>query len=201
MGSFMKGDVVPGGHGMVLRELAFKEVVEGLMRTNITPLIVKCHGNQDWRILFNKILLDKQPVVIDALNISLSELTGINYRNRTKYIPAWFNELKQKKVLVIENLDNITPKDEQLTDDLDFSEYGEVLPGQISFLFLCRNSNEEGAYRSLNEAYSKPDSQWIIPTDVITFIIMNDNPKYRIIDPILSRCAFLDMNDIEKDSK
>jgi hypothetical protein len=86
-----------------------------------------------------------------------------------------------KKVLVINNLDMITPKDDELTDDLDVSDYGEKHPGQASFMFLCRNSNETDNYRKLNSTY-------IIPSDVTVFIIMKDESKYSIIENIFRRC-------------
>jgi hypothetical protein len=86
-----------------------------------------------------------------------------------------------KKVLVINNLDMITPKDDELTDDLDVSDYGEKHPGQASFMFLCRNSNETDNYRKLNSTY-------IIPSDVTVFIIMKDESKYSIIENIFGRC-------------
>ena len=132
-------------------------------------------------------------MIIDASKITFEELLGIDYQKRTFFEPVWYKELLNKKVLVINNLDMITPKDEELTDDLDISDYGEKHPGQVSFMFLCRNSDESDNYRRPNN-----DSQYIIPTDVTVFIIIKDEYKYAIIENIFRRCYGI-MNIMDKE--
>jgi hypothetical protein len=170
-------------YNMQIQKLTVKEHVQNSIDIKICPTIIRCHSGQDWQTLF-----DKPPVVMDATKMTFAELSGTDYQKRTYFEPAWFQKLLSKKVLVIENLDMLTPKDEELTDDLEYSEYGEAHPGQISFLFLCRCNNETEDYRALNSG-----SPCIIPTDVSVFIIQRDNPKHQIIQPIFSRCGVIDM--------
>jgi DNA polymerase III delta prime subunit len=156
-------------------KMTTKELIQYYIDHKNTPIGIKCHKNQNWNQYFN------EPVVIDASTITFEELFGTDYQKRTYFEPIWYKDLLNKKVLVINNLDMITPKDDELTDDLDVSDYGEKHPGQISFMFLCRNSNETDNYRKLNDTY-------IIPSDVTVFIIMKNESKYSIIENISSRC-------------
>ena len=146
-----------------------KEMVEIYMSKQYSPVIIKCHSSQDWRILF-----DEQPVIINALEIDTSELLGIDYGTRTHFTPKWFQELLVKKILIIENLDSISMID------------------QLSFLHLCRNPKEDDVYRSLGEVFVPPENRReriynIVPKDVTTFIIIKDNPKDKINPQIYSR--------------
>jgi DNA polymerase III delta prime subunit len=166
-------------------KMTTKEFIQYYIDHNYTPIGIRCHKNQDWNQFFDEL------VVLDASKITFEELLGTDYQKRTYFEPIWYKELLNKKVLVINNLDMITPKDDELTDDLDISDYGEKHPGQVSFMFLCRNSNEDDNYRKLNSTY-------IIPSDVTVFIIMKDESKYSIIENILSRCYGI-INVIEKE--
>jgi len=158
-------------------KMTTKEMIQYYIEHNYTPIGIRCNINQNWQKYF------VDPVVIDASKITFEELAGTDYEKRAYFEPIWYKELLDKKILVINNLDMITPKDDELTDDLDISEYGEKHPGQISFMFLCRNSNEDDNYRKLNTG-----SSCIIPTDVTVFIIMKNESKYKIIENIFRRC-------------
>lgn len=166
------------------QKITKKEFIQYWIDGKQGPAIIRCHSGQDWRTLF-----DKPFVLMDATKMTFAELCGMDYRTRTYFVSAWFQDLLCKKILVIENLDMLTPRDEELTDDLELSEYGEAHPGQISFLFLCRGSEETD--RNAGNLH-------VVPTDVTTFIILKDNPKYQIIQPIFSRCGFIDMAEREK---
>ena len=74
------------------KKMTLKEQMGFYIKNHMTPLIIKCHSNYEWHILF-----DEQPVIIDALKITNSELTGINYRERSKFTPLWFQELLEKR--------------------------------------------------------------------------------------------------------
>jgi hypothetical protein len=162
---------------IIEKRMSTKEQIQYYIDNNFTPIGIRCHKNQDWNQFFD------EPVIIDASKITFEELLGTDYKKRTFFEPVWYKELLNKKVLVINNLDMITPKDDELTDDLDIFDYGEKHPGQVSFMFLCRNSDESDNYRKLNNG-----SQYIIPTNVTVFIIMKDKYKYAIIENIFKRC-------------
>ena len=76
------------------KKITPKEMMEFYMSNKLSPLIIKCHRNQDRHILF-----DEQPVIINALEITNSELHGINYQKRAKFTPIWLQELVIKKYL------------------------------------------------------------------------------------------------------
>ena len=103
--------------GFKYEKVTTKEHVQNWIDAKIGPAIIKCPSGQDWQTLF-----DEPPVVIDATKMTFAELNGTDYRKRSYFEPAWFKDLLIKKVLVIENLDMLTPRDEELTDGLEYSE-------------------------------------------------------------------------------
>ena len=169
------------------RKVTTKEFVQNWIGAKMGPAIIRCNSGQDWLTLF-----DESPVIIDATKMSFAELSGTDFRKRTHFEPAWFQDLLSKKVLVIENLDMLTPRGDELTNELAHLDYyayhAEGIPGQIDFLFLCRCEYETGDCRAFNT-----ESPCVIPTDVSVFIVQRDNPKHQIIQEIFSRCGVIDM--------
>ncbi len=78
-----------------------KELLLTYIKTNVAPILVD--------FMFGEDFID---AVILPADVSVSELNG-HYEDVNFVAPSWFDELKNKKVLVIDRIDNIS-KDKQL---------------------------------------------------------------------------------------
>ncbi|MDR3216577.1 MAG: hypothetical protein LBT55_04075 [Clostridiaceae bacterium] len=171
------------------RDMSLGEKIQTHIKLVKVPLGIACHSDTDWFAILKKAIPNFDPVILDAHSITFEELCGQDYQNRTYFKPSWFSALESKKIVVIDNLDQIHPQDVELDDDnIDFSEYGDKHPGQVSFLFLCRGQDEGASYRSL--IFGSPYS---IPNDTTVIVIMKEKHKYPIIQPILSRIGIIEM--------
>ena len=162
---------------------AINRGVEGLFPG---PHIIFVPDSKNWRTLF-----DIEPAVIDALKISAADLYGTDYRNRSFFKPAWYQDFMDRKALVVENLCDLPPQSED--DPPGFSRIGDSRPGQIDFLFLFRDQFETGPYRSLNSG-----SPYSVPVGAAVFTILDENSKSRIVEPILRRCGILRWNYLDE---
>jgi len=145
--------------------------------------IIFCAPGQDWRVLFER------PVTyIDALKMAYSELSGTDYNRRTYYQPTWHKDMLETKTLVIDNFAAIPPQSttEKNVGDVDF---GDECPGQIDYLFMCRDSDEMRHSRCLNGS-----NLYFVEEDVTTYLICRTDAPYRIVENITSRAAYKDIS-------
>lgn len=187
-------------------------VFDLLLENHQTPIIFQCLTDEEWQTFLSQY----EPVIIDVTQIKNRELFGTNwcarkianvsasgakdfweeYHKAIYFEPDWLKKLnmKKRKVLVLTNFDKVPYKDVNPTDLAEndycpFERNDEVIFGQSAYLFLMRNSNEADENRELNT-----NSPYKFPLDATTIIIQKPNPKYQIVEPIMSRAYIFQLN-------
>ncbi|MDR0965498.1 MAG: hypothetical protein LBM75_03165 [Myxococcales bacterium] len=152
--------------------------------------VINCTPDQDWRVLF-----DRPFTYVDAMEMIYGELCGTDYSHRARsegrahYQPLWHKELFETKTLVIDNLSEIPPHS-QTDKTAGEEDFGEELPGQIDYLFMCRAPQEDKEYRSLNFG-----SPYFVDDDITVYIIRKTNARYLVVENILRRAEFFDIGE------
>ena len=155
------------------------------------PIIIVCNPEQDWRVLF-----DRPFTYIDAEKMTYTELCGTDYSRRARLMghtyhqPLWHKDMLKTKTLIIDNLAEIPPSSS--TDLMAGEEgFGNERPGQIDYLFMCRDSHEGNIYRKVNGS-----GLFYVGKDVTTYIIQRSNNIYRVTEPIRSRADIRDIREL-----
>ncbi|MDR3293235.1 MAG: hypothetical protein LBT20_03930 [Clostridiales bacterium] len=149
-----------------------------------TPLILSFDPIKN-----SNILSGYEFAYIDAKSIKLGELVGTDYATRDFYAPIWYQDMLKTKLVVIDNLTQI-PHTWDDKDNSDLSDYGDKAVTQSDFLFLCRRADEGKPYTLLNFG-----SQYFVPDDTMVIILIKENVKYQLAEPIRSRVSQFEWKD------
>lgn len=122
-----------------------KEVLFSYFKTNVAPILVD--------FIFGK---DFNNAVILSADISVNELNG-HYEDINFVPPFWFNELKDKKILVIDKIDNVL-KDEQLKF-IELLKYKKIstfsLPDDVVIIVTANKINSDTIHEEILSLVAK----------------------------------------------